>query len=502
MSVSRPNGLVSMGCLHPIAMSDNHGNPISVPCRKCAWCRLHDSDKNSVLSSLEMLTEGTYTLFVTLTYSNENIPKVRFSFDGAATHYTTVDGELTQTLYSPENRISQDRAFLNKLSANYAFRFPQSFTFGEVPVCQVSHVQMFLKRLHSRLYRQFGCYKMFRYVYCSEYGETTFRPHYHLLLFCKSEQVRCYLAENICKAWYYGHSHCVYWSGTSCNYLSRYCLGLSDVATLYNQGLYKSRFRHSAHLGFSTLESLPAINDLRNGNYCQFSCEKNNANLLFNPPYNYLNTLYPKCRDFEYLSHTILFKRYCFTLEYVTKNFRKNDLVRAIIADVQHFQITKNLASCPHLSNYLSAFDVVSTESKLLKFLSHCLTSDRVFNRVRYDVSISFNFVNAAKNFSHSDFNLHFNKLLSYYSQRDKVIKEKEKEDIATLKSLYPLDDECFTYYEFNHVPFSKKMDFRNSKNFKAWIAYNSARLVDSSKIKKQKEQFTLKPYSSISHYV
>lgn len=501
MSVTRPNGLVSMGCLHPIATSDSHGNPISVPCRQCAWCRMHQADRNSTLSSLEMLGDDVYTLFVTLTYANEFIPKVSFRFNGLSTDYVSSDGEITQTLYSSEKSVLKDQEFLKKLSANYAHRFPQSFRFGEIPVCEVSHIQSFLKRVHSRVYRKFKCNKMFRYAYCAEYGESSFRPHYHILLFCKSEQVRRFITSCICETWNYGFTHSVYWNGTSADYLSRYCVGLSSVAKVYYKGLYRSRFRHSSCLGFKTIERLKEVNDLRDGRYCQFTCTKNNSNIVLAAPHNYLHTIYPKPRDYGYLSPSILFKRCCFALDYASKNFRKNDVVRAIIADVQHYEIFKDFSLCPHLSNYLTAFDCLSSDSQLLKFLSHCLTSDRVFNHVRYDVDISFNFVNAAKNFSNSDLSLHFSKLCSFYSQRDEAIKEKEKLDYEYLKQKNP-DDYALTYFEFNHVPFSKIMDFRNSDNFRAWVAYNHARVVDASKVKKQKEKYTLKPYSTLTSYV
>lgn len=498
MSVSRPNGLVSMGCLHPIATTDSHGTPISVPCRSCAWCRMHQADRNSMLTSLEMLDEGTLTLFVTLTYANEFIPKISFRFDGLATDFVNSDGEVTQTLYSSDKYVQKEQDFLKKLSANYAHRFPQFFRYGEIPVSDISHVQSFLKRIHSRCFRKFKQNSLFRYVYCSEYGESSFRPHYHILLFFKSESVRCFVAKNIRTAWLYGFVHSVYWNGISADYLSTYCVGLSAVAKVYNKGLYRSCFRHSARLGFQTISRLSEVNDIRHGNYRELTCTKNNSDLVFAAPYNYLNTLYPKPRDFSYLSSPILYKRCCFALEYFTKNFTKNELVRAIIADVQHYEIHKDFTLCPHLSNYLTSFDCLSPHSKLLKFLTQCLTSDRIFNHVRYDVNVSFNFLNAAKNFSNSDFALHFRKLCSYYSQRDTAIQEKEKIAYEYLKAKNP-DDYALTYFDYNHVPFSKKMDFRNSDNFRAWIAYNSARVVDASKVKKQKEAYTLKPYSTLT---
>lgn len=61
-----------------------------------------------------------------------------------------------------------------------------------------NHMTLFLKRLRKRIHP-----KKIRYYYCGEYGETTYRPHYHAIIF----GIGMHYDDVIADAWPYGHVH-------------------------------------------------------------------------------------------------------------------------------------------------------------------------------------------------------------------------------------------------------------------------------------------------------
>lgn len=94
---------------------------IQVPCGKCLECRLQYTRSWADRCVLES-KNSKHNYFITLTYNDESLPE---------------NGSLCER-----------------------------------------DVTLFLKRLRKKL----GCHK-FKYFYCGEYGDTTLRPHYHLILF-------------------------------------------------------------------------------------------------------------------------------------------------------------------------------------------------------------------------------------------------------------------------------------------------------------------------------
>ena len=96
------------------------GVPVQIKCGQCVNCRLQHAAQSAIRCLHEARSHEVNT-FVTLTYSDENLPS-----DGGLDH---------------------------------------------------SHFQLFLKRLRDR-----SDFK-FKMVMCGEYGEKSARPHYHALLF-------------------------------------------------------------------------------------------------------------------------------------------------------------------------------------------------------------------------------------------------------------------------------------------------------------------------------
>lgn len=119
------------GNLDPNQVKIMHPGSVTIPCGRCIGCRIDYSRSWADRMMLELETAGK-GIFVTLTYDNEHLTYC----------------------HSDENGIP-DQGTLNKRD-----------------------VQLFLKRL-----RKYFTGKEIRFYLAGEYGDHTFRPHYHVILF-------------------------------------------------------------------------------------------------------------------------------------------------------------------------------------------------------------------------------------------------------------------------------------------------------------------------------
>jgi hypothetical protein len=144
--------------------------PVQVPCGKCIHCRLDKAQAWAVRMTHEASLH-TENSFITLTYSDENLPK---------------DLGLS-----------------------------------------VRDTQLFLKKLRKKISP-----KKIRYFLCGEYGSETFRPHYHAIifghdfkdkiLFDNKNGHKIYVSEQLDKLWNKGFSTIGDVSFDSAGYVARY----------------------------------------------------------------------------------------------------------------------------------------------------------------------------------------------------------------------------------------------------------------------------------------
>lgn len=158
---------------------------IEIPCGKCISCRRRYAAVWSDRLMLE-LENHEEACFLTLTYDDDHIFKVDSNYIECSDH----------PLYS-----------LNKRD-----------------------LQLFLKRLRKYLEP-----KKIRFFACGEYGDRTFRPHYHMILFGwrPSDLVEfrrnfqgdvLYLSDELAKIWRNGHVIVGNVTQQSCRYVARYVM--------------------------------------------------------------------------------------------------------------------------------------------------------------------------------------------------------------------------------------------------------------------------------------
>lgn len=480
MSVSRPKNLVSFGCLHPVQVTCPDGSLRFVPCRKCAYCRVHASDVLSNLGTLELL-DNPCSLFVTLTYRNSDVPKGTLIYDG--NFCNLIDPETGEILITQYHSLD-DRKFLGKISKNYVKRFPSYFSTSQIPYIKISHIQQYISRLRERFRRRFGKKYSFRYLYCCEYGETTYRPHFHVLLFCKHEEPRSYLYSIACECWNYGNVVSKYYSGHNAEYLTSYCSGTSSVSPLYSSGRVKSCARHSQQFGCSVVKKNRSIfNRFVFGCPLSFSLSCDGSDKTFNFAFSLKNSIFPRCRDFGRLDDFVCLKRY-------RLSFGFNDLCPSQIAKKLTDEII-DYQNCPFAAypRYFKAFG-----EKLKKIFD----KDAIYSRVYYDVLISSKFISSARLYSHNCFAFHLFKIRQFYGRLEILKLQNQYEDIKRLKSdgATPSDFLQLESWFLDHgVYLPRVSDYTKTRFFYAWKSYCTSRLLDLTKYKKIKERYTLKDY-------
>lgn len=159
-----------MKCPGPISIPRPGGNGnfdrITVPCGKCEFCLENKRNAWSFRVQQEARHSGS-AYFVTLTYSEENLPKTEFG----------------------------------------------------IPTLDKQDLQLFLKLLRMKVERNAPGSKI-RYYLCGEYGPEGMRPHYHIIIF----NLPLKIAEKIPSVWKKGYVTVGILTDARIHYVTKYFL--------------------------------------------------------------------------------------------------------------------------------------------------------------------------------------------------------------------------------------------------------------------------------------
>lgn len=146
-------------CYTPIYVKTLSGDKVPVPCGKCPVC----AARRTSIWSFRLMQEYNVSVsahFLTLTYDTDNVP-------------ITKSGRMT---------LQKDH---------------------------VQHFMMRLRKAHGKLHEPL------KYFCAGEYGDKSWRPHYHMILFNAREEL-------IQPAWWYGSIHYGGVTGASVGYTLKY----------------------------------------------------------------------------------------------------------------------------------------------------------------------------------------------------------------------------------------------------------------------------------------
>lgn len=181
---------------------------ILVKCGKCPACIQERAAKRATRIR-NHARNGYSFLFVTLTYSPDYLPFVYRDdlrvTDGYINIYRNADVRCYRNKIIKDSGIRPiDSVFLSDdaLLSSYGVKKPNGSPDGVVGVIYYKDLQNFFKRLRINLKRNYNYESKITAYSCAEYGSTSHRPHFHLLIQCKTTDVET-VQSAIVESWKY-----------------------------------------------------------------------------------------------------------------------------------------------------------------------------------------------------------------------------------------------------------------------------------------------------------
>lgn len=210
-----------MSCVSPLTLS----NGCVVPCGMCLQCRIRRQSALSFLAERELISDvyskGLGASFVTLTYDEQNVPFCNVS---EVFRYSDILSAKTP----PKN------AYMSLYKPD---------------------LQKFFKRVRRSM-DYYNIKVPFRYLASGEFGESTSRPHYHIIFLGLSDK----LAESVChKNWDYGFIDVGPLGAGGIRYCTKYITKKYDSYSMYihekSLGVTSPFLIHSQRLGWNWINS-------------------------------------------------------------------------------------------------------------------------------------------------------------------------------------------------------------------------------------------------------
>ena len=415
MSVKRPTHLLNIGCLNPIHIGNSY-----YACGRCNACLLAKSNKNRYNLTLELSNPTTKCCFILLTYNKESLPLIRITkrdFDSMF-----YKNPINNPIYEKRNFFSQlyydkQLAKITNLSTRKEFVTAYTVQSGTplstlqhlgynspthpdcyfmLPSLAYAHVSSFLKRLRTKVFREVGA-KDIRFAACGEYGPTGNRPHYHIIVICKSEAARQSVMRNYRSCWLYGFSNAKLYTKckNSADYVANYITCSALLPKLYSYKPFRPFFRASNYLGcheYATHTDFIKICEAKE--FYQVLPFRTKDNTEYTAvPYSLQNALFPKCRNYGELCTSRRLERYTFFLRPDIQDIRKfkKQLTDEYISYISRFggRFTPTLTdgTYPVLARYVSVFGLL--------FDKH-FDSATIISRISHDCRICTLFARAS----------------------------------------------------------------------------------------------------------
>lgn len=316
-------------CQHPRTVVNKYTHePVVVPCGSCPSCLLRRSAIQSNLLTT-YATQFRYAYFVTLTYAPRFLPTLEVSVIESCTEdiadvpcvpdindldasdpntylfgFRSVprtaslklkNSTVERTFKDPEVKFAYPMkskvilSILEKVKHNVPNRIPY--------ICN-RDLDLFLKRLRSYYPNE-----KLRYYAVSEYGPTSFRPHWHLLLLSNSERFSETICENIPKAWSYGRCDTSLSRGFAALYVASYLNSFVTLPDFYTQMPKVVRPKSFHSIGFTESNLFPREVRIAEVDKAADKClngvvvERNGKFCVVKPSWPYILRLFPRFSD-------------------------------------------------------------------------------------------------------------------------------------------------------------------------------------------------------------
>lgn len=316
-------------CQNPRTVVNKYTHePVVVSCGTCPSCVLRRSGiQTNLLTTYS--AQFRYVYFVTLTYAPCFLPTLEVSVIETCTDdiadvscipdinnldpcdnnrylfgFRSVprsasvklkNSTVERIFKDPEVRFSYPMypkdilSILGKINHNVPNRIPY--------VCN-RDLDLFLKRLRSYYPNE-----KLRYYAVSEYGPTSYRPHWHLLLFSNSEQFSKTILENVSKAWSYGRCDASLSRGFAAPYVASYVNSFVALPSFYTEMPRFLRPKSFHSIGFTESNLFPRkvrvseVDDVTDKCLNGVRVERDGYFRILKPSWPYLLRLFPRFSD-------------------------------------------------------------------------------------------------------------------------------------------------------------------------------------------------------------
>lgn len=316
-------------CQNPRTVVNKYTHePVVVSCGSCPSCVLRRSGiQTNLITSYS--AQFRYVYFVTLTYAPRFLPTLEVSVIETCTDdiadvscFPNIDdldaGDPNTYLFGFRSVPRSASVKLKNSSVERTFKDPEvRFTYPMKPkdllfiLGKINHnipnripyvcnrdLDLFLKRLRS-----YYPDEKLRYYAVSEYGPTSFRPHWHLLLFSNSERFSQTVSENVSKAWSYGRCDASLSRGFAAPYVASYVNSFVALPDFYTQMPKVVRPKSFHSIGFTESNLFPRkvriteIDEVANTCLDGVRVERNGYFRTIKPSWAYLLRLFPRFSD-------------------------------------------------------------------------------------------------------------------------------------------------------------------------------------------------------------
>lgn len=304
-----------VSCEHPKVIYNRYlGRTLRVRCGKCNTCR--NARNTSWVNRLNDERRcWRYCFELYLDYNDDYLPSFDFGSDG---DYLS---ERQSRFYYPGHKFEDvniplsDLQFKDDHERNYVFERLNSH-YTALPHPSVRDIQLFKKRLNKYCYELTGKYKTFRSAICSEIGPTTFRPHYHGIIFFNDSRLSDKICSLVDRAWQdgfghsLGHAYAVPDRGGITSYVAQYIVKSTDLPLLYSLPAFRPFFLTSRRPPIGSLfESESEVRQIFDECSCQRVVAKVTKNKVtpqvVSISESLENRLFPRCPLFSSLSPTL-----------------------------------------------------------------------------------------------------------------------------------------------------------------------------------------------------
>lgn len=289
-------------CLHPRIVRNRYTHEvICVPCGRCSACLA----SRAGLWTARLREESAchpYCIFGTLTYDDSHLPRIDVK---------SLDSKFFTPAFCKAYDNSKDYIDYNN---------------GVIPFLNIKDIQNFFKRLRSKISYYHGTQSL-RYFLVGEYGPTTYRPHFHYLLWFDNRELVPKIKDYIYQAWKsntpfaqlpegFSDEYCqrkffernkhsfVY--GHAESYVAQYLNMFSKLPEILSQKPFRPWHVQSSCPPIGTLRLLrDSVPQLLDGDVMQVNLRRLSSSELVNVPLwrGLENRLFPKCQGYSSLTY-------------------------------------------------------------------------------------------------------------------------------------------------------------------------------------------------------